>query len=340
MNPRHKESQKNPKKKSARHAPRHTAPAQKPHHLPWEETEQTEETPDEEIVQEKTSQEQIPPDTPDLPRRETAPIDFSAVKAWLAQSRMPKQTIPIIGEKYIGTGIPGIDQLFDKGIPKASTILIVGGPGSGKTIFCLQTLYEAAKAGQKVLYMTLEETPDRLRQHMKDFGWDIEPLEQKGLFVIQKFNPLDITRQIDAMLEQVRGELLIDLKPLLIPAGFEPDRIALDSLSAVAAALFEKEESYRLYLEQLFKLFNDIGASAFLISETPDPVLRLSTTGVEEFLADGVFVFYNVRSGNIRESAFEVLKMRGSGFKKKIVAMQIKEKGIVVYPEQEVFTQI
>ena len=67
----------------------------------------------------------------------------------------------------------------------------------------------------------------------------------------------------------------------------------------------------------------------------------MSVSGAEEFLADGVLIFYNVRHGNVRESAFEVLKMRGSGFKKKIVALQINaEDGIIVYPEQEVFTSI
>ena len=47
---------------------------------------------------------------------------------------------------------------------------------------------------------------------------------------------------------------------------------------------------------------------------------------------------YNTQRGNVRESAIEVLKMRGAQHQKKIVAMQIESgKGIVVYPEQEVF---
>ena len=45
-----------------------------------------------------------------------------------------------------------------------------------------------------------------------------------------------------------------------------------------------------------------------------------------------------MKSGNVRESAIEVLKLRGASFQKKIVAMKIEsDKGIVVYPEQEVF---
>lgn len=278
------------------------------------------------------------------PKKSGESSDFADIKKKLMRNISEptyEKKIPVSGEKYIGTGIEGLDELFTVGIPRGSSVLVVGGPGSGKTIFCLQTLYEAAKAGEKVFYITLEEKPERLKQHMKDFGMDVEPLEKKGHFLIKQFSPIDITRQIDAMLEQTKGELLIDLKPLLFPKGFKPDRIAVDSLSAIAAALFGKEESYRIYIEQLFNLLHEMGSTSFLISETPDPLAKLSVSGAEEFLADGVLIFYNVRHGNIRESAFEVLKMRGSGFKKKIVAMQIQaEKGLVIYPDQEVFTTI
>ena len=57
-------------------------------------------------------------------------------------------------------------------------------------------------------------------------------------------------------------------------------------------------------------------------------------------MADGVIVLYNFKRGDVRENALEVLKMRGENHKKKIVAMQINEKGIVVYPEQEVFSEL
>ncbi len=62
-----------------------------------------------------------------------------------------------------------------------------------------------------------------------------------------------------------------------------------------------------------------------------------STAGVEEFLADGVFVLYNIKKEGVRESAIEVLKMRGEHHEKRMVAMQISDKGITINPEQEVF---
>ena len=49
---------------------------------------------------------------------------------------------------------------------------------------------------------------------------------------------------------------------------------------------------------------------------------------------------YNIKRGDIRESAIEVLKMRGETHQKKIVAMTISDSGITVYPEQEVFSEM
>ena len=60
--------------------------------------------------------------------------------------------------------------------------------------------------------------------------------------------------------------------------------------------------------------------------------------GIEEFLADAVVVFYNVRRQNERVSATEIIKIRGTPFQKKIVPFKIiSEKGLVVYPQEEVF---
>jgi len=242
-------------------------------------------------------------------------------------------------KEYIKTGIKGFDELFDKGIPKGNSVLIAGGAGSGKTIMCLQILAEAARRGEKCLYMSFEESEERLRRHMNDFGWSPEELEKKGSLLIKRFSIFDISRSMEALLAKKKGELLIDVKPVILPEGFRPDKVVVDSLTSIASA-FVGNDTYRSYVEQLFRFFEEIGATSFLITETEQLPKIFSPTGVEEFLADGVVVLYNIRKGDIRESAIEVLKMRGAKHKKKIVAMQITSQGIEVYPEQEVFSGI
>ena len=238
--------------------------------------------------------------------------------------------------EFLKTGVKGLDDLFEEGIPKSSSVLVSGGAGSGKTLLCLQIIYNAAMKGKKCFYMSFEESEDRLKSHMGKFGWSLGKNENN--MRIKKFNLFDITRSIDALLAKQSGDLLIEVKPVLLPDDFRPDIIVVDSLTAIASAFSGKEGTYRLYIEQLFRFFEQQGVNTFLISETEQNPSIYSPTGVEEFLADGVIVLYNIRKGSVRENGLEVLKMRGTKHKKKIVAMQIIEgKGVEIYPEQEVF---
>lgn len=252
-------------------------------------------------------------------------------------------------KEYIKTQIPGFDKLFTHGIPKGSTVLISGGTGSGKTNFCLQILMNMAKEGKNCYYMGFEESEERVIEHIKDFGWDPDELIKKGKLKIKRFLTSEIyyhgkkgQEDIEAMMTKDVDPLLMELEPLTIAEdlGFQPDIIVLDSLSAVSSTFQGKDQSYRFYVERLFRYFEKIGSTNFLITETEEMPEVFSPTGVEEFLADGVIVFYNFRRDNVRETAMEILKMRGEKHQKKIVAYKITDDGIKVYPEQEVFGAI
>jgi KaiC/GvpD/RAD55 family RecA-like ATPase len=246
-------------------------------------------------------------------------------------------------KNVVKTGIPGFDGLIEKGgIPEGTAVLVSGGPGTGKTTFCLQTLCYGASQGEKCLYLSFEENVQRLKQHMKGFGYDPDSLESKGFLVIRRIDPFEISRSVEALLAKARGELMIEIDEVeaLLPPGFVPERIVLDSLSAVSAAFAGREEGYRIYIEQLFKALEKIGATSFLITEINLDLNKFSRSGVEEFLSDGVIAFYNIRKGNTRISATEIVKMRGTAHKKKIVPFTITAgKGIEVYPSEEIFAE-
>lgn len=251
-------------------------------------------------------------------------------------SKEPKKE-PNPSQKYVVTGIPGFDKLFRNGIPKGSAVLLAGGAGSGKTIFGLQILAYHASRGKKCFYMSFEESPQRLMDHMEDFGMNPKKLVESGNLIIQRYSPFDVTRSVDAMLAREKGELLIHVDPVIFPDGFTPDFLIVDSVTAVASVFTQKEDSYRIYIEQLFRAFEETGINSFLITETKQIPEIYSPTGVEEFLADGVIVLYNFKRGSVREKAIEVLKMRGTDHEKKLAAMKITDSGIVIYPDQEVF---
>ncbi len=244
---------------------------------------------------------------------------------------------------FIKTYIDGLDELIKEGIPKGSSVLVAGGPGSGKTIFCLQTAANAAAHGEKCLYLSFEESEEKLKQHIDDFGWDWNALEKSNNLRIVRKDPFLLTGSIEAMLERAKGELLIDLNEFLdiIPQDFKPDRIIFDSVSAVNAAFSLQQESYRIFIEQLFRYLEQIDVTTLLISETEQAPAKYSKSGEEEFLADGIILLYDIKRSDSRISAIEVVKMRGVEISKKIVPFKIESgKGITVYPKETVFGEV
>ncbi len=241
--------------------------------------------------------------------------------------------------EYVRTEIPGFDDLMPEGIPKGSRVLISGGPGSGKTIFVLQAIYNAVKRGESAIFISLEEEPENLIRHMEDFGWNPMKYIHEGKLIVQRLDPISLQRSVEELLTLAKGELLIEPNPILIPEGFTPQWIGFDSIAALAATFVKGEENYRVYIEQLFKYLDEIDATSLLVSETEEiPKIGIVKGKIEDFLADGIVILYFIRRGNIRQRALEILKMRGAEHAEKVVAIDIRDtEGIVVYPDQEIF---
>lgn len=241
--------------------------------------------------------------------------------------------------EVLKTGISGLDDLFAKGgIPKGNSILVAGGTGTGKSTLCRQICYNLISKGKKCMYVSFDESIERIEKSMINFNWDVKKYIDDGTFLVQKINPLDILRMKFGSVggSGSAAEISYKIKPLVIPKDFHPEVIAVDSLTAIIAASISKEKNYRVYLQQLFNFFEETGATSFLIAETEQMPDKYSESGIEEFLADGIIVLYNIQKKDVRESAVEVLKMRYGKHEKKIVCMEITAHGIKVYPEKRV----
>lgn len=259
----------------------------------------------------------------------------NGLKAAVKKLKVTEET-----KDFIKTGIAGFDGLMEKGIPRRSSLLVAGGPGTGKTIFCLQIAANACQKGGKCIYISFEETEESLKRHMQDFGWDADKWEQDGRLIMKRISPYELSRSVEALLAKAKGELLIELEgiPAILPKDFKPDIIIVDSLTAVAAAFVERDDTYRIYIEQFFRLLEKTGATSFMITETAEAAATYSRSGVEEFMADGVIALYHIRKENVRVRGVELIKLRGAKHVEKLVPFDIVSgKGIVAYPDEEIF---
>ena len=91
-------------------------------------------------------------------------------------------------KNQVKTGITGFDELVEGGFPKGKCILLSGTPGTGKTIFSLQYIYNGAKRfKEKSLYISFEENKEHLFSQAKKFGWDLEKLENEKKVLSRAF---------------------------------------------------------------------------------------------------------------------------------------------------------
>lgn len=71
------------------------------------------------------------------------------------------------------------------GLVAHRTTLVVGGPGSGKTLLALQTLVSAARHGEPGLYVSFGPAPTPVNDYGAAFGWDTPRLQREGRLVVE-----------------------------------------------------------------------------------------------------------------------------------------------------------
>ena len=91
------------------------------------------------------------------------------------------------------TGIRGLDEITNGGLPNGRCTLLAGGPGCGKTVLALQILVNGAKRGEAGIFVAFEEDSTRIVANAATFGWDLPDLQNKELFFLDgKPRPEDI----------------------------------------------------------------------------------------------------------------------------------------------------
>ena len=225
------------------------------------------------------------------------------------------------------TGIAGFDEITHGGFPRGRTSLLVGGAGSGKTIFAMQFLVEGVKQGEPGIFVAFEESAERLVANMEGFGWNIGSLVPKSICVVDAQPSTDLIQSGTFDLEGMLAAL--DMQARRMGAK----RIVFDALDIVLSLLpdaaSQRREVYRLH-EWLVahKLTAVITAKAD--GADGDRRSTVRPFGFMQFMVDcAVLLNHSVVLG-VSQRNVRVQKYRGSSFHESESPFVIGKKGLDV----------
>jgi len=228
----------------------------------------------------------------------------------------------------VKTGIAGLDEMLEGGLPKSHTVVVMGSFGTGKTTFGLQFVSEGLRQGEKGIYITLEEDERSIIDDAKSFGWDLKPAVDAKKLVIVKLEPTDAKTTIS----RIKSELPEFVK------SFGATRIVIDSISLLNM-LFETEHDKRTNLFNLAQMIKKTGATCLMTAEVKDDNPMASRDGLIEYIADGVI---SLRYDEPKERSeiqltVRIVKMRRINHSRRVKPYSITNKGIEVHSGAEVF---
>ncbi|GAC1633700.1 MAG: circadian clock protein KaiC [Nevskia sp.] len=209
------------------------------------------------------------------------------------------------------TGISGLDDITGGGLPQGRTTLLVGGPGSGKTLFALQYLAHGARVcGEPGIFVAFEETSQRIVANAESFGWNLPALRDKKLFFIDAQPSPELIQCGDFALDG----LFATLAAVTLEMGAR--RVVFDAIDVLLALLPDaaarRREIYRLH--------------TWLLARELTAIVTLKAGGDEhgssgpapfsfmQFMVDCVVILNHTVVLGVSQRNLRVQKYRGSSF--------------------------
>jgi KaiC/GvpD/RAD55 family RecA-like ATPase len=243
-------------------------------------------------------------------------------------------------EDYASTGIPGVDKILaEKGIPKGHTILVSGGPGSGKTTFAIQFLYMGAtQHNESGVYVTLDEEPSDIRKNMLKYGWDLKKLEDEKKLVLINVSPVRVAASETGLIQIGMKEFRLIKLLEAIKQGIKDvnaERVVIDPIT-IFTLQYPEEVERRYAMRDLLRDLRQTGCTNLMISE-------LRGTGwerehqFEEYLTQGVILLRTFLKDGRLVRVFQAEKMRGLAIDNQPRPYEISARGVEVYPSATVY---
>ncbi|MCX8017123.1 MAG: AAA family ATPase [Rhodocyclaceae bacterium] len=226
-----------------------------------------------------------------------------------------------LAERRLTTGIAGLDQITQGGLPAHGSYLVRGGPGAGKSTLGLHFLAAGAAAGERCLYVTLEESEARIRaqaarRHIDLSRVTILDISPSSSFFAEAqsydiFSPAEVER------EPITRRIIEQVETL------KPQRVFLDPMTQfryLSSDVFQFRRQMVSFLRYLLEHDATVLFTSECSAVIADDDLQFMSDGVIDIVSNG------------RSRTVEIRKLRGSDYQPGCHALRLDENGMAVYP--------
>jgi circadian clock protein KaiC len=218
------------------------------------------------------------------------------------------------------TGVPGLDEMMDGGIPAGDSVLIAGPSGSGKSVLATHFIAEGGKRGEAGVLVVFEEHPKEYLARADELGLKLKDMIDAGALEAIYLRPLDLSPD----------ETLHEIREAVKRVGAK--RVVIDSMSGFELALAPTfRADFRESLYRLVGALTGVGITVMTTMEITQGQDELRfTPNVISFLADDLISLRYVEVERELKKVAAVVKMRGSQHSKSYREYEITNRGFVV----------
>jgi circadian clock protein KaiC len=242
------------------------------------------------------------------------------------RKKPPRSASPADSLPKCPTGIHGLDDITDGGVPRGRPTLVCGRAGCGKTLLAAEFLVRGAtKFGEPGVLMCFEETAEELEANVASLGFDLAGLVRRKKILVEHVR---VERgEIQETGEYDLEGLFVRLNRAIESIGAK--RVVLDTIEGLFAAL-PNEAILRAELRRLFRWLKDKGVTAIITAERG--AQQLTRHGLEEYVSDCVILLDHRVHEQIATRYLRVVKYRGSLHGTNEYPFLIGDDGISVLP--------
>lgn len=220
-----------------------------------------------------------------------------------------------VSSERIPTGIKQLDEMFSgQGYFRASSVLVSGSAGTGKTSMAAAFVDAACRRGERALYLAYEEAPSQIVRNMQSIGYDLEQWVRKGLLRFQA---------VRSTLYGLEHHLVTIHKQV---NEFDPSVVVIDPITNLMT--IGEMGDIKSMLTRVIDFLKSRSITALFTSLTEGGIPTESSEVGVSSLMDTWLLLRNIETGAEHNRLLFILKSRGMAHSNQVREFLLSDQGI------------